>query len=165
MDRGEICVKHDTPAGKPSWKQMAGACGCESLLAVAWEMPAGRFGAFRRLGRAGRGGLKCSGVGKRQPWTPLKIRWLGHVGARGVGSCQGSLERSGADKRQPWTPLKTEGWSMWLRQVLAIAWERLAGAFGAWRWLIIDKINMVSAELLARLEFTLPRAGLRLGAG
>ena len=40
------------------------------------------------------------------------------------------LEGSGAGKRQARTPFKTHGWGMWLREVLPVAWERLAGGFG-----------------------------------
>ena len=32
-------------------------------------------------------------------------------------------------KRQAPTPLKTDGWGMWLRESLPVAWERPAGGF------------------------------------
>ena len=38
---------------------------------------------------------------------------------------------SGAGKQQARTPLKTDGWGMWLRELLPVAWERLAGGFEA----------------------------------
>ena len=45
------------------------------VLAVAWERPAGGFGAF--------GSRQTAGL------NALQNRWLGHVAARGVATCLG----------------------------------------------------------------------------
>ena len=124
---------------------MAGACGCESCC----QLP----------GKALREGLKGSGAGKRQARTPLKTdgwgMWLrellpaggfeGFEGGQTAGSngcCQlpgkglrEGLKGSGAGKRQARTPLKTDGWGMWLRELLPVAWERPAGGFEGWKGL------------------------------
>ena len=63
---------------------------------------------------------------------------VGHVAALPGKGLREGLEGSGAGKRQARTPLKTDGWGMWLQEVLPVAWERPAGGFGGFgggRWL------------------------------
>ena len=93
------------------------------LLPVAWERLAGGFEALQG----------AQPVGSNAP----KNRWLGHVAARVVASCLrkacgrvlNGFKGSGAGKPQARRPLKTDGWGMWLRELLPVACERPAGGF------------------------------------
>ena len=94
----------------------------ESLLPVALERPAGGFEAFEGGQTAGS--------------NALKNRWLGACGCESC--CQlpwkglrKGLKRLREGKRQARTPLKTDGWGMWLRELLPVALERLAEGFEA----------------------------------
>ena len=91
------------------YKQMTGAW-LRELLPVAWERPAGGFEAFEG-GMAGACGCKscCQlpGKGLREGLKRLKGLTAGN--------------------RQARTSLKTDGWGMWLRELLPVAWERPAG--------------------------------------
>ena len=66
----------------------------------------------------------------------LKNRWLGHVAVRVVASSWKGLRKGlrglrglRAGKRQARTPLKTDGWGMWLRELLPVALETPAEGF------------------------------------
>ena len=88
---------------------MAGACGCESCC----QLP----------GKGLREGFEGFEGGQTAGSNALKNRWLG----RGCESC---CQLPGKGLRgQARTPLKTDGWGMWLRELLPVAWERLAGGF------------------------------------
>ena len=76
------------------------------LLPVALERPAEGFEGFEGGQTAGS--------------NTLKKRRLGHVAARVVASCLGNEARM---------PLKTDGWGMWLRELLPVALERPAEGF------------------------------------
>ena len=102
-------------------KQMAGACGCESCCQLPWKGL--RTGLKGRVWTVWRVWVRA---GRRQAAGACSCERCCQLPWKGVRKGSKRLKGLRVGRRQARTPLKTDGWGMWLRELLPVALEKPA---------------------------------------